>query len=1147
MNFDDLVRQTAQELFDGTAVIFLGAGASVGADSERATGRGVSGSGALTKAVAERFGIDLKYDADGNLLSALRPVASLAVKKRDESTVKRFVIDQLRPKCGVPLKAHRALASVNPHTVITTNYDDLYESAWREADKPLEKVVSSEQLTRIAWDSPRLLKLHGDLEAPKEIILTRDDYRKWQREAGGLKDKMVATLQESLCIFVGYGVGDENLHDILNRIEKNLGDSALKHFALVHEVDEMAAAEWEGIVEFVAGDATEFFERVAEEYRALGPAPFNPALAKTNFERQLASGELSDAAETCKELAQYLEAQGERAGAGSLWRSFGEAAQEAGEHAAAAAALKRAGELFLEAGYGLDAEPVLSAALSEDEASVVPVLEREIQPLLQKARLSAGRYDYVLRDTEQALGAYGGDAPASLVYALRAARAEAREATEGIAAAREEFEVALGELPEHALYFRVRAGVDLARLFADGFDWDAARDILKDLDVEVSNAHGPYYEHDELRRLEAILKLVRANVHFAVGEDALAAVYYRECTPVLEELGETGFAVSALQGSVASAPFLGSLAGGETTARLRDLARVSDEQRRCTDLQRQGIEYLAEDKLAAARNSLVQAEAVANALHSPTRLRSVRGWFADVLLRAGFAREALLQYAEVGDRKKVEQVADGLREEVPPGNEDSQPPIDRLLELAKGGPVHSRGSAFVGLKELWDVIPDGRLPEVADQLAGLSNMPSHGWADRNVLPDAADLARLLAPRFSEEQAEKVGAALVSTIYRDDVFWTSHKEACQALANLVGSHPKLLEKLEVPVDRLADLAESDVLNDTVRALMALVNLGLSGHTESRQKALHLVQGADPYTRVSWRQILGEITEEELTTAIRQLLPRSVSRVKTEGAMQSLGMGMFNALFLEKWDLPPAVKSEVADTLSEAVADPTAALPDRRAAALTLGRKASQFGAEERQVIIRGLRDVITRPFEAHPMVQSMDNPLSMLRTNVGQADDVISAVAWALLAFSPWIEDEEDRQLLRREIERLRASQVEELGIGVAEGLGSFEPRGDKEEQRWLLTRLLLLLNSQHPRVRQGAARSLASLVQRGALPFDAELLDTVLQLSTADHIGDRAAAAKALAAMSKGAKWYQAQVEEALEKRRDDPSYLVRIQARVGA
>ena len=949
----------------------------------------------------------------------------------------------------------------------------------------------------------------------------------------------MAALQKSLCIFVGYGVADENLHDILNIIQQNLGDNSLKHFALVREVDDIRAAERGGEVEFVAGDATKFFELVAEEHRTLGPSPFNPAAARTNFERQLTSGNLSEAGETGKQLADHLEEQGERAGAGTLWRSFGEAAQEAEEHPAAAAAFMRAGALFLEAGYDYDAEPVLAAALGEAASAGAPALEREIQPLLQKARLSVGDYHAVLRDTEQALVAYGEDAPASLLYSLRATRAEAREAIEGLDAAKEEFEAALGELPGDALYFRVRAGADLARLFADEFNWETAHDVLNKRGMEIQNAQGRY-EHDELRRLEAILKLVRANVHFAVGEDAYASTHYRECAPVLEELGEAGFAVSALQGTVACAPFLG-FARGETTVRLRDLARASDEHRRCTDLQRKGVEDLAKEKLAAARNSLTRAEAAANALHSPIRLRSILGRFADVLLQAGFSREALLQYAEVGDRKKVERVAESLRKEVPLKDEESRPPVKRLLDLAKGGPVHSRGPAFVGLAELWDVIPDEYMPEIVDQLAGLSDMPSNGWAERNVLSHAANLTRLLAFRFSEEQAEKIVVALVSTINRNDVFWTSHKEACRALANLVGARPGVLDKVEIPVDRLVAFAEDDLLNDTRLALMALANLGLSGHAESRRKVLELLEGANPFTRVSWRQILGEATEEELTSAIQQLLPQSIDRVKEQDNVQSLGGGMFNPRFLERWNLPPAVRSEVADALSEAVADPRAALTDRRAAALVLGRKAPEFDVKDCRKIVTVLQDVLTKPFEAHPMLRSTDNPLSMLRINVGEADDVTSIVAWALLAFSPWIEGEQDRRRLRREIERLRASQVEELGVGVAEGLRNFEPRGD-EEERWLHTRLLLLLNSQHPRVRQGTARSLASLAKRRSLSLDGELLDTVLHLSTSNNIGDRGAAARVLAVYQRSAGEDQARVEDALYKLRDDPSYLVRIE-----
>lgn len=1139
MNFEELVRQTAQELLDGTAVIFLGAGASMGDDAERAAGKGVPGVGKMTEAIAKQFDVDLKSDADGNLLSTLRGVASVAVQKRDESTVKKFVVDRIRPQCRVPLKAQRALARVAPRIVITTNYDDLYEAAMHEAGKSLEKVVRSEQLARLPQDRLRVLKLHGDLERADEIVLTGQDYQKWQREAKGLKARVVATLQEYLCVFVGYGVSDQNLQDILNIIKENQDASALKHFALVYDVDDELAAELEGTVEFVRGDATKFFERLAAEYEALGPSLFDPALERSNFERHLQSGDLASAGEICKKLANHFWSQGKRAGAGSLWRTFGEAAQEAGKHGAAAAAWRDAGELLLKSGYSLDAEPVLSAALSEAQVAGEPVLEREIQPLLQRARLSVGEYDEVLRDTEQALMAYQNDAAASLIYALRAVRAEAREGTEGtVDGAQEELEAALDELPADAPYYRVRAGVDLARLLSEKFDWDGAHDVLNGIGMEVLNGRDRH-DRKELRRCEAILKLARANMHFAVGEDAYASMHYQECAPILEELGETGFAVSALQGVVASAPFLGHVAENDTTARLRDLARASHEQRRCTDLQQQGISYLAEDKLAAARNSFIQSEAAAHALHSPVRARSVRGWLADVLLEAGFAKEALLQYAEVGDRKKVEEVATSLREEMPPQDAGSLPSIEWLLELATNGPLHSRGAALTALGRLWDVLPEGMLPELADHLESLSEMPNLVWADRSVLTDAADLARVLTPRFTEEQAERVGAAVVSTIEKDDVFWTARKSACLALANLARSHPPIVEKLSMPTDRLAVLVGTDLFNDTVSALMALANLGLSGHVESKEKVLELLSGADPYTRASWRQIFGEATDDELVSATQLLLPRSVSRVEKNDGYSTLSMGAVTPMFLRDWYLPESVRSDVARTLFEAVVDPAVALTHRQAAALILGLKAEQFDEGDREKCIDALKNVLTRPFEADPMNVSITNPLSMLRTNIGESEDVISAAAEALIAFSPWIDDEDERRWLRRQMERLRASQVEGLGVGVADGLQRFAPKG-VEEERWLHARLLLLLNSQYARVRQGAARSLAALVERKAVTFNAELLDTILHLSAVGHVGDRVVGALALSTMSKDPGWNQVQVTEALEDLRKDTNYLVR-------
>jgi hypothetical protein len=302
---------------------------------------------------------------------------------------------------------------------------------------------------------------------------------------------------------------------------------------------------------------------------------------------------------------------------------------------------------------------------------------------------------------------------------------------------------------------------------------------------------------------------------------------------------------------------------------------------------------------------------------------------------------------------------------------------------------------------------------------------------------------------------------------------------------------------------------------------------------------VLEEADPYTRVSWRQILGEATAEELESAVRLLLPQSVPRAKREGNVTSYSRAPFNPLFIKDWDLPASVRPEVARTLVEALVDPGVELYSRQASALALGYRAAQFGDQERELIVDALKAVLTRDFDSNPMLLSMDNPLSMLRTSVGQPDDVIAAAAEALLAFSPWIDEDGERRSLMEEIEQLRASQVETLGIGVADGLENFAPRNEGEE-RWLTTRLLLLLNSHHIKVRQGAARSLAKLVQRGAANFDSEVLDTVIYLSAADPVGDRAAAGAALREMSGSPAWNGKRVEEAIETLCEDLSYLVR-------
>jgi hypothetical protein len=68
---------------------------------------------------------------------------------------------------------------------------------------------------------------------------------------------------------------------------------------------------------------------------------------------------------------------------------------------------------------------------------------------------------------------------------------------------------------------------------------------------------------------------------------------------------------------------------------------------------------------------------------------------------------------------------------------------------------------------------------------------------------------------------------------------SYKASCSALAALAHQHPKAIEDITIPVERLVQLVRGDVINDLHQALAALVNLAIAGHDESDRRAKELL--------------------------------------------------------------------------------------------------------------------------------------------------------------------------------------------------------------------------------------------------------------------------------------------------------------------
>jgi tetratricopeptide (TPR) repeat protein len=1135
MRVDELAGQVARLLKNQDAIIFLGAGVSLGTPKEQEDDLGMPSSTKLAKMIAEEFHVPFR---DGR--SELDGIAALAVEEAaDPASVKAFVADAILDRAKTTLRTHKALARVAPPLVLTTNYDSLYEKALDDRGVRYGKIVHQGQLSAPAG-RPRVVKLHGDAEDHTTLVLTGEDYMRWETEAAGLVTDVTASFQRSPCVFVGYSLRDPNLRRIVGLVRSRLGPSARRHFALVHEVDQEDAAWFGGGVRFVQGDATTFLELLADLSAQEEPPAFDLAEEERTLERLIQADQLVDGLESCKRLQAELERRGLPSTAAQKWVDLATAAEESSARRVAAVARTRAGDLYLEAREESLAESSLRRALEHARAANMPPQEREILPFLYRARLSGGHYHQFLQDTDRALGLDSADEFLDRPYRLRSGRAEAKEALGDDDGALSELGDALEDAPQEEVFLRANLRCSVARIFATQAKWDAAREELDSAAAELSTVSPLDTNDTERRRGDALVNLVRANVHRALGEDLRAVELYQGCEGALSETGDEALAISALKGTIYCKQMLGDFELGGARARLQDLLRTSPEYRRMEEVEQAGVTALAAGRLAEARSELLRAMTAAQAVHDSGRERSIRHWYADVLLAAGNAPSAFQQYVLAGDKKNSAEVAAGLTRLV---SEDSTT-FDRIVagtvEAAFADNLPARRAALAALASVSDVLPDTVVATLPERLASMDDLPAGFWADRNLLSEAAELAEKLAPLLTDAQALDIGRGIIRAVRRNDCFHVTYGRLCSALSELAVNHAGIVEQLEVPVERLAELTGRDLINDTRNAMAALVNLARKGHERAREKALELARSDDTPWHIRWRYWLSDISEAELSATIRVILAQAIDRVQQTRTGFQYDVGGLSPMFFKNWTLPETVRAEVVDTLSEAAGDHAVLIRDRQEAANMLGYKAKELGDEGRRQAIRALLPLLTE-VEIHPVARSIDNPLSAMIMNVGQPEDIKGAAAYSLLRLSGSMSGEQ-RALLMREIERLRASQVEALGVSVSGGLRLFEP-ASPEEQRWLQTRLLLLMNTPHAAVRDNAAQCVGLMVEAGSLEFDPEIVDTLLHMASSALVSDRAGAADAIARSIGKEGWHSPETSATLDRLRQDRSYEVRSAA----
>jgi hypothetical protein len=215
------VKKYAEALNRRTASVFIGAGVSMDA--------GYPSWKKLLAGIAHELDIDLDSEYD------LAGVAQWYINndKRERTRIAKVIKEAFPPKANVP-STLKVLARLPLHHVWTTNYDRLIETAWEQAGKEVDVRVRNEDVT---IPNPRastvLYKMHGSVESPTDVVISREDYELYRRDKGAFYHLLTGHSLGLNLLFLGFSFTDSNVAHLFGLLREIVRDTPPEHYAIV--------------------------------------------------------------------------------------------------------------------------------------------------------------------------------------------------------------------------------------------------------------------------------------------------------------------------------------------------------------------------------------------------------------------------------------------------------------------------------------------------------------------------------------------------------------------------------------------------------------------------------------------------------------------------------------------------------------------------------------------------------------------------------------------------------------------------------------------------------------------------------------------------------------------------------------------------
>lgn len=117
------------------------------------------------------------------------------------------------------------LQKINLDGIITTNWDDLAEILF---PKFTCYVGQEELIFSPTFNVGEIYKIHGSIHNPESLVLTTDDYERYNEKNAYLAAKLTTIFIEHPIIFLGYSIRDANVQKILSSIIRCLNNDNIQ-------------------------------------------------------------------------------------------------------------------------------------------------------------------------------------------------------------------------------------------------------------------------------------------------------------------------------------------------------------------------------------------------------------------------------------------------------------------------------------------------------------------------------------------------------------------------------------------------------------------------------------------------------------------------------------------------------------------------------------------------------------------------------------------------------------------------------------------------------------------------------------------------------------------------------------------------------